>query len=204
MKKIFIIKYGNSGNIGSIVNSLNKNIREKKFKIKISINHKEILKADALVLPGVGNNKNIMEILKKSKLNLVIKKFYESKKPILAICAGLQILYNFSEEGNIDCLGILKGKVLKIKESKNAKVPSYGWHKTNTQKKIKWINKLEYFYYLHSYYVKTKSNLFMYYNYANKKIPSLIIKNKLIGAQFHPELSGESGDKIIKYFLKQI
>jgi len=204
MKKIFILKYGNSGNIGSIVNSLNKNICEKKFKVKISTNHKEILKANALVLPGVGNNKNIMEILKKSKLDLTIKKFYKSKKPILAICAGLQILYNFSEEGNIDCLGILKGKVLKIKENKNAKVPSYGWHKTNTQKRIKWINKLEYFYYLHSYYVKTKSNLVMYYNYANKKIPGLIIKKKLIGAQFHPELSGESGDKIIKYFLKQI
>ena len=134
----------------------------------------------------------------------VTKLPWKSKKPILAICAGLQILYNFSEEGNIDCLGILKGKVLKIKENKNAKVPSYGWHKTNTQKRIKWINKLEYFYYLHSYYVKTKSNLVMYYNYANKKIPGLIIKKKLIGAQFHPELSGESGDKIIKYFLKQI
>lgn len=204
MKKIFILKYGNSGNIGSIVNSLNKNICKKKFKIKISTNHKEILKANALVLPGVGNNKSIMEILKKSKLDLVIKKFYKSKKPILAICAGLQILYNFSEEGNINCLGILKGKVLKIKESKNTKVPSYGWHKTYTQKKIKWMNKLEYFYYLHSYYVKTKSNLIMYYNYANKNIPSLIIKKNLIGAQFHPELSGESGDKIIKYFLKQI
>ena len=204
MKKILILKYGDAGNIGSIVNSLKKNIPDKRYKIKISTNRKDILMASALVLPGVGNNKNIMEMLKKYSLDKEIIKFYRSERPILAICAGLQILYDFSEEGNVKCLGILKGEVLRIKESKTYKVPSYGWHKTEAKKKVKYINKFDYFYYLHSYYVKTKSNVVMYYKYAYKHVPSLVIKKKLIGAQFHPELSSEAGDKIIQFFLKKI
>ena len=65
MKKILILKYGDAGNIGSIVNSLKKNIPDKAYKIRISTKRKDILMASALVLPGVGNNKNIMEDISK-------------------------------------------------------------------------------------------------------------------------------------------
>jgi glutamine amidotransferase len=207
LKKIIILKYSNSGNIGSVKNAINKNLpinSNKNFLIKSSSKKDEILKANALVLPGVGNNKNIMEFLYKNKLDQVVKKFYKSNKPILAICAGFQILYGHSEEGNTKCLGILKGKVVKIKENLNQKVPSYGWNKTIRLKKLKFMNKFEFFYYIHSFYVKTKFNVIMAYSYAKKIIPSLIIKKKLIGTQFHPELSGKSGDKIIQLFLKKI
>jgi imidazole glycerol-phosphate synthase subunit HisH len=207
LKNILIIKYSNSGNIGSVKNAIEKNLDKSlknKFNIKSSFKKKEILKADALVLPGVGNNKNIIDFLNKNKLNDVIIKFYKSNKPILAICAGFQILYEYSKEGNVKCLGILKGKVLKIKENLNLKVPSYGWHETKRFRKSKFINKIEFFYYIHSYYVKTRSNIIMKYSYARKNIPSLVFKKKLIGCQFHPELSGKSGDKIIQLFLKKI
>ncbi len=207
MKNILILKYSNSGNIGSVKNAIAKNLQlnlERKFSVKSSFKKKDILNADALVLPGVGNNKNIMDFLNKNKLNEEIIKFYKAGKPILAICAGFQILYEFSQEGNVKCLGILRGKVLKIKENLNQKVPSYGWHKTKRLKGLKFINKFEFFYYIHSYYVKTKSNVIMNYSYARKAIPSLVFKNKLVGSQFHPELSGKSGDKIIQFFLKKI
>ena len=81
MKKIIILKYSNSGNIGSVKNAINKNLPvdyKKNFLIKSSSKKDEILKANALVLPGVGNNKNIMEFLNKNKLDQVVKKFYKS------------------------------------------------------------------------------------------------------------------------------
>jgi glutamine amidotransferase len=206
-KKIIIIRYKNSGNIGSLKNSLLKNFSNlDSYSISVSNNPTKILKGDALILPGVGNASNIMKDLKKKKLDIAIKSFCKSKKPVLAICAGLQVMFEHSSEGNVECLKILRGKVLKIKGNNFCKTPSYGWH-PNTKKypkDLKWLSNNEYFYFIHSYYIKTKFYIKLSYIYCNTKIPSLIMHKNITGTQFHPELSGESGNKIIKYFLNKI
>ena len=206
-KKIIIIRYKNSGNIGSLKNSLLKNFSNlDSYTISVSNNPTKILKGHALILPGVGNASNIMKDLKKKKLDTTIKSFYNSKKPVLAICAGLQVMFEHSSEGNVGCLEILKGKVLKIKGNNFCKIPSYGWHPNykKNPKDLKWLCCDEYFYFIHSYYIKTKFYIKLFYIYCNTKIPSLIMHKNIIGTQFHPELSGESGDKIIQYFLNKI
>ena len=206
-KKIIIIRYKNSGNIGSLKNSLLKNFSNlDSYTISVSNNPTKILKGHALILPGVGNASNIMKDLKKKKLDTTIKSFYNSKKPVLAICAGLHVMFEHSSEGNVGCLGILKGKVLKIKGNNFCKIPSYGWHPNykKNPKDLKWLCCDEYFYFIHSYYIKTKFYIKLFYIYCNTKIPSLIMHKNIIGTQFHPELSGESGDKIIQYFLNKI
>jgi len=206
-KKIIIIRYKNSGNIGSLKNSLFKNFSNlDSYSISVSNNPTKILKGDALILPGVGNASNIMKDLKKKKLDIAIKSFCNFKKPVLAICAGLQVMFEHSSEGDVRCLEILKGKVLKIKGNNFCKTPSYGWHPNSKKysKDLKWLSCKEYFYFIHSYYIKTKFYIKLFYIYCNTKIPSLIMHKNIIGTQFHPELSGESGDKIIKYFLNKI
>lgn len=206
-KKIIIIRYKNSGNIGSLKNSILKNFSNlDSYSISVSNNPTKILKGDALILPGVGNASNIMKDLKKKKLDIAIKSFCKSKKPVLAICAGLQVMFEHSSEGNVGCLGILKGKVLKIKGNNFCKTPSYGWHLNSKKypKELKWLSSKEYFYFIHSYFIKTKFYIKLFYIYCNTKIPSLIMHKNIIGTQFHPELSGDSGDKIIQYFLNKI
>ena len=208
MKKVIkILKYKNSGNIGSIKNILN-SLDKSNFRIQINSSSKNILKSDALVLPGVGNFKNVLGFLDNRKLISVIKKFIKSGKPILAICIGMQILFDYSEEGNISGLKCLKGKIIKLNSNKKVKVPSIGWHKTLKSKKnifLKDFEDHEYFYYIHSYYADINNkNILMYYFHNKKKIPSLLKFDNLICTQFHPELSGSLGKKIFSLFIKKI
>ncbi len=208
MKKVItILKYKHSGNIGSLKNILN-SIDKSNFKIQINSSSESVLKSDALILPGVGNFKNVLGFLKDRKLIQVIKRFIKSGKPILAICIGMQILFDYSEEGNTDGLKYLKGKIIKLKSSKKVKVPSIGWHKTIKSKKnifLKGFEDHEYFYYIHSYYADINNkNVLMYYFHNKKKIPSLLKFDNLICTQFHPELSGSLGGKIFNLFIKKI
>ena len=185
-----ILKYKNSGNIGSIKNILN-SLDKSNFRIQINSSSKNILKSDALVLPGVGNFKNVLGFLDNRKLISVIKKFIKSGKPILAICIGMQILFDYSEEGNISGLKCLKGKIIKLKSKKNIFLKDFEDH--------------EYFYYIHSYYADINNkNILMYYFHNKKKIPSLLKFDNLICTQFHPELSGSLGKKIFSLFIKKI
>tara|TARA_B100000900_G_C20540966_1_gene700445 strand:- start:437 stop:1063 length:627 start_codon:yes stop_codon:yes gene_type:complete len=208
MKKVItILKYKHSGNTGSLKNILN-SLDKSNFKIQINSSSESILKSDALILPGVGNFKNVLGFLEDKKLIKVIKRFIKSGKPTLAICIGMQILFDHSDEGNTDGLKYLKGKIIKLNSNKKLKVPSVGWYKTIKSKKnifLKDFENHEYFYYIHSYYADINNkNILMYYFHNKKKIPSLLKFNNLICTQFHPELSGHSGKKIFNLFLKKI
>ncbi|KMT22590.1 imidazole glycerol phosphate synthase subunit HisH [Clostridium cylindrosporum] len=195
---IAIIDYG-VGNLKSIYNSL------KRVGIDSVVTSDEnvINSAEKIILPGVGAFNDAMECLKKSGLIDCVKENIASGKPTLGICLGMQLLYEKSyEDGEFEGLGVLKGEVVKIKEG--VKIPHMGWNslKKGIDHKIaEGINEGEYVYYVHSYYVEpdTMDEVVFYSDY-NVCVPGVVAKGNIIGMQFHPEKSGDTGLKLLKNF----
>jgi len=198
---IGIIKYG-AGNIFSVMACIKK-IGEDCYFIEEG---KDIEKAEYIILPGVGNFANGIEFLNKNGLTEKIKEKLKEGIPFLGICLGLQLLFEFSEEGNKRGMNILKGKVIKFKNI-NLKIPHMGWNKLEVLKGSRLLDGISenaYFYFAHSYYVLPEENDIIYGKTEyGIKFPSLIIKKNIVGVQFHPEKSGEKGLKFIKNFLEK-
>lgn len=198
---IGIIKYG-AGNIFSVMACIKK-IGKDCYFIE---GGKDIEKAEYIILPGVGNFAEGIEFLNKNGLTEKIKEKLKEGIPFLGICLGLQLLFEFSEEGNKRGMNILKGKVIKFK-SINLKIPHMGWNKLEILKRSRLLDGIaenSYFYFAHSYYVLPEENDIIYGKTEyGIKFPSLIIKKNIVGVQFHPEKSGEKGLKFIKNFLEK-
>lgn len=130
-----------------------------------------------------------------------------SGKPLLGICLGMQLLFEEGYEGErMDGLGLLKGKVVKM-SGEGRRIPHIGWNngkKYKEDKLLKGINDESYFYYVHSYIVSeySKEDLLIGADYKGILIPGLFKKKNIIGAQFHPEKSGEMGLRFLKNFSK--
>jgi imidazole glycerol phosphate synthase glutamine amidotransferase subunit len=198
---IGIIKY-RAGNIFSVMACIKK-IGKDCYFIEEG---KDIEKAEYIILPGVGNFAKGIEFLNKNGLTEKIKEKLKEGIPFLGICLGLQLLFEFSEEGNKRGMNILKGKVIKFKNI-NLKIPHMGWNKLEILKGnrlLYGISENSYFYFAHSYYVLPEENDIIYGKTEyGIKFPSLIIKKNIVGVQFHPEKSGEKGLKFIKNFLEK-
>jgi imidazole glycerol phosphate synthase glutamine amidotransferase subunit len=196
---IGIIKYG-AGNIFSVMACIKKIGKDCYFIEK----DYDIEKAEYIILPGVGNFAEGIEFLNKNGLTEKIKEKIKEGIPFLGICLGLQLLFEFSEEGNKKGMNILNGKVIRFKNI-NLKIPHMGWNKLEILKEnslLYGIAENSYFYFAHSYYVLPEENDIIYCKTEyGIKFPSLIIKENIVGVQFHPEKSGENGLKFIKNFL---
>lgn len=196
---IVIIDYG-IGNLASVKNALDKLGVES----KISSDSLVIKNADALILPGVGAaGQGMMNLIKKG-LDKVIVEEIKNGKPFLGICLGMQLLFEKSEEGNAKCLGILKGSVKKFKKMR--KVPQIGWNKVDIEQRLdlfKGIDDKSYFYFVNSYYClpKDKKIIAGLTNYG-ETFASIVMKNNIVGVQFHPEKSGKIGFQLLENFAK--
>lgn len=198
-----IIDYG-SGNIGSIKKLLNK------FKVdfKIIKQSDDFEEIDKLIMPGQGAFENAMESLKRTKLDLKIFEFHKQKKPILAICLGMQLLFDKSFEFN-ECEGlkIFEGYVKKINID-NIKIPVIGWYKLSkiesniNQSIFNCLSSNSSLYFAHSMYCSYKGNgICSYVKYNNEFILASVEYENIFATQFHPELSDNLGCKIIENFL---
>ena len=194
-----------TSNIKSVLNVLNYLGFENRYEVINNIS--EIKKEYShLILPGNGNYKSNMDIIKKKNFNTLIKNHFLKNKPFLGICVGMQILSTFGEETSFENgLNIIEGRVTKIKTT-SLRLPHIGWNNievTNNDPILKNINEEDTFYFLHSYFfdVKNKSNIIATTKYEIE-IPIFVKKNKFYGVQFHPEKSQNSGIKIIDNFLK--
>ena len=160
----------------------------------------EIMKASFVILPGVGSAEIVMNELRKKNLVDVINNL---KQPVLGICIGMQILFEYSAEGNTKCLGLIEGDIRKFDESADIKVPQMGWNTiTNLKSRLfDGIPDKEYMYLVHSYYAENNECAIATTDY---ELPyaSALQKNNFYGVQFHPEKSGRSGERILKNFLK--
>lgn len=192
---ITIIDY-NSGNIASVCNALKK----LDISYKISSNLREIVDAEKIIFPGVGNAKQAMKELGKRELTDAIKFF---KKPFLGICLGMQLLFDFSQEGNTKCLGIIKGEVKRFPNT--VKIPHIGWNKIRfkiSDLRFQIVNK-SYFYFVHSYYCEpADTKLVIGETEYEINFCSAVKKNNFYGVQFHPEKSGEKGLELLNNFYR--
>lgn len=157
--------------------------------------------SDGAILPGVGSAAYAMNTLVEYKLVDVIRNY---KKPLLGICLGMQILYEFSEEGDVDCLGILPGKVVKFDTSNELIVPHMGWNNLSLEKSSVLLNQIDLacdFYFVHSYYVGLNELSVASCDYGVQF--TAISQNKnFFAVQFHPEKSGLVGQQLLKNFVE--
>mgnify|MGYP001569049742 CR=1 FL=1 len=177
--------------------------------VAVSSSAKDILKADKIILPGVGAFKVAMDELKKRGLIEPIRESIEKGKPFLGICLGLQLLFSESEEGGkIKGLDIIKGRVKRFKDKKGLKVPHMGWNeiklkvKSQKSKVMDGVKNGSYMYFVHSYYVepKDKDVILCETDYGGN-FTSGIYKDNVCGFQFHPEKSQAVGLKIVENFV---
>jgi glutamine amidotransferase len=191
--KIVIINYG-AGNIQSIMFA----IERLGFKAVLSNNAEEIKAADKVIFPGVGEASSAMKMLLESGLDTLIPTLTQ---PVLGICLGMQLMCNASEEGNTQGLGIFDVDVIKF--TPKVKVPQMGWNQIYNLKSelFEGIAENEYMYLVHSFYAPDCAESIATTNYE-VEYASALQKDNFYGTQFHPEKSGDVGEKILGNFLK--
>ncbi len=204
MNKIVIIDYG-MGNLRSV----QKGFEKIGFEAKLTRNKKEIERASAIVLPGVGAFKDCMENLEKYGLIDPLLRSIGKGKPYLGICLGLQILFSESEEfGACKGLDLIKGRVVKFRPDPEHKVPHMGWNTIEKLKEIPTLQGVEngdFFYFVHSYYVIPEEEEWIStVTSYGRPFASSISKGSIFATQFHPEKSQKKGLKILENFVKWI
>ncbi len=190
---IAIIKY-NAGNIQSVSYALERLSAE----FVVTDNPEEIIKADKVIFPGVGEASTTMAYLKDKKLDQLIVGL---KQPVLGICLGMQLMCAHSDENNTTCLGIFPETVRKFTPTNFLKVPHMGWNKLENV--TGWIpKKLEhqFVYFVHSYFVPLNTFATAQTNYT-VPFSAAMKKDNFYAVQFHPEKSALAGEAILTSFL---
>lgn len=200
---IAIIKY-NAGNVQSVLYAL----QRLGVNAIVTDNPNEIISADKIIFPGVGNAFSAMEYLRERQLDQLI---ISLQQPVLGICLGLQLLCNFSEEGNTKCLGIFDTEVKRFQnissQEKDSyrKVPHMGWNTIQhlSSPLMRGIMEGSFVYFVHSYYVELSAETIATTDYI---IPfsAAIQRDNFYGVQFHTEKSAMVGEQILANFLKII
>lgn len=200
-KKILIFDYG-LGNPKSVLNML----KYLDYKSEISGDIKAIHNADIVIIPGVGHFGEAMARIKEKEADKALIEHANAGKHLIGICLGMQLLCTHSEEGDSTGLGLIPGIVKRFPDLGNdLKVPNMGWRNVDMHHSIFSENYPDSprFYFTHSYYVEceSKENVLMDTDYGIK-YNSAIIKNNIIGFQFHPEKSHAFGAQLFRNLLK--
>lgn len=199
---IGIIDY-DAGNLKSVEKALNYLGEE----VIVSRDRETLIKADKVILPGVGAFGNAMGNLKKYELDKVIHEIVSMNKPFLGICLGLQLLFERSDESEgVEGLGVLKGEILKIPDCEGLKIPHIGWNSLtllNNGQLFRGIESDAYVYFVHSYYLKAYDDCIVRAttDYSTL-IHASVEKDNVFACQFHPEKSSTVGLKILQNFAK--
>lgn len=197
MKKIVIIDYG----LGNL-RSAQKGLQYAGADVIISRKPSQIKQADGLVLPGVGAFKSAIKEIK--NIQDAIYSTVADGIPLLGICLGMQILLTESEEGGmIKGLGIIPGKAIRF-TSKGIKVPHMGWNSLKIKKGHQFIEGVpngSYAYFVHSYHAVTDLQYILATSEYGQEFPAIMIKDNVIGTQFHPEKSGDVGLRMLENFV---
>lgn len=187
-----IVNYG-AGNIKSIQFAF----QRLGYDAVLTADPEAILKADKVIFPGVGEASSAMHKLKESGLDALIP---ELKQPVLGICLGMQLMCNFTEEGDTKGLGIFDTDVKRF--SNEVKVPQIGWNTVTNLKSdlFKSIEEGAYMYLVHSYYAENCNQNIATTSYE-LDYASALENDNFFGVQFHPEKSGKVGEQLLKNFL---
>lgn len=198
---VAIIDY-KAGNLTSVARALDK----LGYENKITDDSETILNAERVIFPGVGAAKATMQNLQNRSLDDILLKYYESGKPMLGICIGIQILFQHSQEEDTDCLGLFPGKVKKYTIHNRLKVPQIGWNEVwqiRPHKIFEDVPNPAHFYFVNAYYpVPEMTETIIGKTTYGLEFCSAIAHNNLIATQFHLEKSGRVGLKMLDNFLK--
>lgn len=212
-RTVTIVDFG-MGNILSVKNSLEFHDAQ----VKITSDPMEVLDADSIVLPGVGAFPAAMKNLERLNLTDAIKDYARKERPLLAICLGMQLLMDTSEEyGLTNGLGLISGRVQKIPSTlkgSGEKIPRVGWREiTIPKERESWQGSIlsdcsnaSSMYFVHSYMVSPieKRDVLAISQMNEFEVCAAIKRNNLTGVQFHPEKSGKNGLKLTQAFLQSI
>ncbi|MCX8129186.1 MAG: imidazole glycerol phosphate synthase subunit HisH [Clostridia bacterium] len=202
---IAIIDYG-VGNLRSV---------EKAFhfigaEAVVTSDREYIMAADAVVLPGVGAFADAMESLEKYGMVDVVRNVINSNKPFLGICLGMQLLFDYSEEGGerVPGLGVLRGAIRQLPQNMGLKVPHMGWNsiKINGGSPLfKELPEKSYVYFVHSYYLKAEDrSIVAATTDYGIQFDVAVAEGNVFATQFHPEKSGDLGLQILKNWITRL
>lgn len=206
---IGIVDY-NAGNITSVERAL-ENLEIKYIRSK---NPADFSECDKLIFPGVGDAAYAMKQLEETGLGKFLQEWAKENKPLLGICLGSQIIFDYSEEGDTKCLGLIPGKIVHMEKlmanvpnSKNYKIPHMGYNNvTMVNGGCKLFNTLDDdtdFYFVHSYVIQPDdSNVIRGIADYGIKVPACIQKGNIFAFQFHPEKSGKRGLELLRNFCE--
>ena len=192
--KIAIIKY-NAGNVASVMYALD----------RIGMNYswtdeeEEIRAADKVIFPGVGEASTAMAYLREKQLDRLIPSL---KQPVLATCIGMQLLCMHSEENDTTCMGVFDVAIKRF-QSADLKIPHVGWNSIEAQGQndlMKSLSPSEYVYFVHSFYAPVNPYTTAVCDYV-QPFSAMLQKDNFYAAQFHAEISGQAGQRIIENFL---
>jgi glutamine amidotransferase len=191
--KVAIIKY-NSGNVGSVMNALDR----LGITSHLTDDPVEIRSADKVIFPGVGEASTTMQFLREKKLEQLIP---ELEQPVLGICLGMQLMCRWSEEGNTPGMDIFPENVHLFRGS--VKVPHMGWNSVTFTPGglFKDLDPGVYLYFVHSYYAETGKDTLAECHYG-KSFSAALQRGNFYAVQFHPEKSGQPGQKILQNFIQ--
>lgn len=192
--KTVIIKY-NAGNVQSVMYALD----------RIGVNYlwtddeAEIRSADKVIFPGVGEASTAMAYLREKGLDKVIPSL---KQPVLGTCVGMQLMCKHSEENDTTCMGIFDINVKRF-DSSNFKVPHVGWNNIYNLKSqlTEGLKENAFMYFVHSYYAEISAYTVAECDYV-QPFSAMLHKENFYAAQFHTEISGKEGQRIIENFLR--
>jgi len=161
----------------------------------------EVKNAKRVILPGVGTAADVMKRLHAAGLSEVLPTL---KQPVFGICVGMQVLFKGSEEGPVDCLGILPDTVRKLKPEAGRPVPHMGWNtlvRLHDDPLLEGITAEDYVYFVHSYAAPVSDFTLARTDYG-AQVAAVVRRGNFWGAQFHPERSAQTGSRVLANFLR--
>lgn len=161
-----------------------------------------IASATRLVLPGVGAAAPVMATLREAGLVEVLN---ASTAPLLGICVGMQLLFEASEEGDAQALGLLQGRVQKLKDAPGIRIPHMGWNRLHTRADhplLRGIDNGAWAYFVHSYAVDGTHPDCIAASDHGQPVAAVVQRGHRAGVQFHPERSADTGTRLLRNFLK--
>jgi len=204
--KIGIVDFG-VGNLFSVDNAV-KTLTKDRF---ISSNPEKLMSADCIIFPGVGSFADGMSRMRSQGLDTFMKDFYESGKPILGICLGMHLMFSEGDEGGENKgLGLIKGRIEKLKHRNNSRIPHIGWNDVygddlQEMEIMSGISQHSSFYFVHSYHAIPDEKIYsVYTDFYGLSIIAGVRKNNLFATQFHPEKSQTVGLQILKNFFDMV
>ena len=191
----------------AIIDSGGANIASLRFAIerlgvdaRVTTDAQALRDATHVILPGVGAAADCMDRLRSANLVETVRNL---RQPLLGVCVGMQLLFESSEEGNVDCLGLLPGRVHRFAEHDGLPVPHMGWNQLEFDSLSPLLDDLvagDHVYFVHSYCAPVNENTVATTTYG-ERFAAVVRRGNVFGAQFHPERSARAGALVLRNFL---